>query len=257
MENMPDIYDMFPIYGEDDLFKDVNRHILPEDSMLEGIPGDYIMRTRYFSVGASAISVIRQVLQAQDRHISDVKRVLDYACGFGRVHRWLRVAFPRAVVRGVDADAPSVAGAKQLGVDAETLDLALNDDLGKFDLIWIGSLFTHLSYEESARTLKFLRRQLSPSGALIITTHGTDVVERINAGAPYGLETDGLKSLFETFKRTGWGYADYPDHDGYGISLSSPDVTMKLLSDCDMIPFFFRAKGWDKHQDVYACTPLD
>ena len=257
MDVAPDIYDIFPIYGEDDLFRDVERRILPEDSMLEGTRGDHIMRTRYFSVGASAIAVIREVLRAQVRTMNDVREVLDYACGYGRVHRWLRIAFPQAIVRGVDADAPSVAGANHLGFDAEILDLALKDDLGKFDLIWIGSLFTHLSYEESVRTLKFLRRQLSAGGALILTTHGSDVFERIRSGATYGLKSDGLKVLLQKFHETGWGYVDYPDQEGYGISLASPEVAMKLLLDCDMTPILFRAVGWDKHQDVYACAPTN
>lgn len=252
---MNDIYDVFPIYGQESEFKKVNRTILENDSMLDGNPSDILVRTRYFSVGASAISVIKEAIYAKEKELSEMKSIMDYACGFGRVHRWLRATFPNATVRGVDADAPSVEGARQLGFDTSTLDLALSQDLGVFDLIWVGSLFTHLSYDDSIRAVKYLRRQLSSDGILIVTMHGINVIEKIiSRSFNYGLDDNGISQLDKTYFSSGWGYADYPNNDGYGISVSRPDVVLKLLADCGLNPFFFREKGWDKHQDVYACT---
>lgn len=257
---MNDIYDVFPIYGQESEFKIINRTILENDSMLdstaEGSNSDILLRTRYFSVGASAISVIKEAIHAHGKELYEVKSIMDYACGFGRVHRWLRATFPSAAVSGVDADAASVEGARELGFDASTLDLSLTQDLGVFDLIWVGSLFTHLSYDESVRTMRYLRRQLSSDGILIVTMHGVDVVDKIvSRSVNYGLDSNGISHLAETYLSSGWGYADYPDQDGYGISVSRPDIALKLLPDCGLNPFFFRAKGWDRHQDVYACTP--
>ncbi len=186
----------------------------------------------------------------------DVKRVLDYACGYGRVLRWLRAAFPGAYIKGVDADRASAEGAALLGVETAHLDVTLSKGLGdKFDLIWVGSLFTHLMESETARILRYLRRHLSETGVVVFTTHGLDVAARVKAGErDYGLEVSGSEALLDGFSKVGYGYADYPLQSEYGISVVRPVVMSRIAIDRGLFPFMFRPMGWDNHQDVFACT---
>ena len=43
---------------------------------------------------------------------------------------------------------------------------------GKYDLIWCGSLVTHLDELAAINLLKFFHSHLSPDGLCIFTTHG-------------------------------------------------------------------------------------
>jgi SAM-dependent methyltransferase len=241
---------MSALYGQAALFERVSKQVLPTDSMYAGNP------VHYFSVGASAMAMIARALELADVPINSVERVLDYACGYGRVLRWLRAAFPNAYVKGVDANLPSVEAAAALNVDTEHLDISLSKRIGdKFDLIWIGSLFTHLTATETGRVIRYLRNHFSDNGILLCTTHGVDVINRIESGERnYGLDADGIATVIKSYKGTGYGYADYPRQLNYGISVARPVAMNQLITTSGLFPFMFRAQGWDNHQDVFACT---
>lgn len=240
------------LYGQNDIFPAVSREVDPSDSMANGDRG------HYFSVGASALTSIRLALDTLRVEHANVHRVLDYACGYGRVLRWLRAAFPEAYIKGVDADRASAEAASALvgNGEAAQLDIRLTESLGdSFDLIWVGSLFTHLNAIETTRVLRYLRSHLSPTGVLVFTTHGLDVFQRVKSGErTYELEPDGIEILLDGFDKTGYGYADYPLQSGYGISVTRPIVINRLAVDSGLFPFFFRPHHWDNHQDVFACT---
>lgn len=86
------------------IFPHVNKNVAPGDGML----GED--ESHYFAVGASAISCIRSAFLTAQKQRQSVKSVLDYACGYGRVLRWLKAEFPEARLLGVDAD-PKAASA--------------------------------------------------------------------------------------------------------------------------------------------------
>lgn len=238
------------MYGQDELFKSVSRTIIPSDSMFAQ------SESHYYSVGASAMSSIYLAMDLLNVKAGNVSRVLDYACGYGRVIRWLRAAFPEAYIKGVDADRASAEAAAALNVETAHLDTTLSQRLGdKFDLIWVGSLFTHLMSSETARILRYLRSHLKDTGIIVFTTHGLDVFERVKAGErTYELEPAGIEALLDGFTKVGYGYADYPLQSEYGISIARPVVINRLSVENGLFPFMFRPCGWDNHQDVFACT---
>jgi len=212
----------------------------------------------YFVVGASAISAIRDSLGAVGRSAPDVKRVLDYACGYGRVLRWLTAYFDRAEVIGVDADPKAASAASAAtGVETHKLDVSLAQPLGaNFDVIWVGSLFTHLPKSETSRVLGYLRAALAPTGIIVFTTHGRLVSRRLALRErDYGLREESISSLLEQVLNEGYGYADYPNQNGYGISVSTPSSIIQLIEDGGMSAVYFRDAGWANHQDVFASTP--
>gem|GEM_PF-2734259 len=57
--------------------------------MTQGNPDDY------FITGRSALQAVNHPLAAAHIPEKNVKRVLDYACGYGRVSRWLMAGFPQ------------------------------------------------------------------------------------------------------------------------------------------------------------------
>ncbi len=69
----------------------------------------------------------------------------------------------------------------------------------------------------------------------------------------YGLSEDAQQKVIREFHSKGYGYADYPNQSGDGIS----DVTHQRI--CELArgvggwdETLFLEHGWDNHQDVYV-----
>src|SRR5215470_6242471 len=126
-----------PMLGE----LEIIRTISPNERMA---PGD---KGHYFRVGLSALESIRVSLQAAGKSAADVRHILDLPCGHGRVLRYLKAGFPAAEITacdlmrdGVDFCA-STFGAVPVYSHDDPAKIPLGHNV--FDLIWVGSLFTH------------------------------------------------------------------------------------------------------------------
>lgn len=227
----------------------VNRTIDPKDGMSKG-KIDY-----YFVTGKSAMVAINKSLAAAGKSETEITRVIDYACGFGRVLRWLMAGFPQAKIIGFDVSAPSVKSAREtLGADARVLDPTLSARLDDpVDLIWVGSLFTHFSEAEAARVLRYLYDHLKPGGVIVLTTHGTLVVDRMRSRERvYNLDEAGVVELLRTYDLTDYGFAPYAGVQDYGISVVNEQKMTAMIKEAGMEPVFFEPAGWVKHQDVFG-----
>jgi SAM-dependent methyltransferase len=212
---------------------------------------------RYLKVGREAITAIQGMLKHRVAS-ADVASVLDYAGGYGRVTRWLVAAFPEAKVVTADTDVKAMEVARELfGVEAHVVDKDAPAPLGQFDLIWSGSLFTHLPPASAAATLRFLSSQLAPRGTLVFSTHGRFVARRVQQREKmYHLDDARCDALLDGYARTGFGYSDYPGQDGYGIALTSNACVLGLIEDAGLEAIGFSARGWCMHQDVWAAQKL-
>lgn len=199
----------------------VMQEISPLDGMYQG------NLLHYFNVGQSAIRWIRLALLAAGT--PDVKRILDLPCGFGRVLRVLRAEFPSAEIvacdlerEGVDFCA-EVFGATPVYSVTEPEQIPL---VGEFDLIWCGSLLTHLAADRWVLFLKRFESSLAAGGVVVFTTHGRGVADRMRRGdSAYGLRAEALNTVLQQFHSVGFGfqpYVDSSDSNNYGISVSSP-----------------------------------
>lgn len=229
----------------------VNRTIAEGDGMYS-----HASEKHYFVVGESAIENIFSALSAAGRSPSSVDRVLDYACGYGRVLRWLKVAFPSAKILGVDADPKAARSAQQaLGIPTQPLDITLSSPVsdGRFDLIWIGSLFTHLKAAETARVINFLARQLEPGGIIVFTTHGHLVANRLSSRERlYNLSEEAADGLLRELNETGYGFSPYKNLSDYGISVAYPKALFQMAFAAQLEPLTYISAGWASHQDVFA-----
>ena len=237
--------------GQYDIFQRLNREIAPGDGM--SISG----RKHYFVVGASALSNIQEAIRTAQLSPASVKRVLDYACGYGRVLRWLIAGLPHASILGVDTNPKAVKSAREtLGVETRQLDISLGTPIGgSFDLIWVGSLFTHLPRNEMLRVLYYLRDHLSAEGILIFTSHGPLVFNRLKERKRlYNLTERAVVEVISGYETTGYGFASYKGQSNYGISVISACAVISVLSELAFVPILYKAQGWAAHQDVYSCV---
>jgi len=224
----------------------------------DGMAKDTSLET-YLNTWQNALQSIVQSMHAARLAESSVSRVLDYACGYGRVLRWLQAGFPEADLLGVDIDRKAVASAAQtLGVSTRVLDPSLAEPLDKpFDLIWVGSLFTHLPETEAERVFKYLNAHLSSRGVLVFTAHGYFVERRLREREKtYNLPESRVVQILQDFDKGKFAFAPYEQFDHYGISISAPHSVVSMLQRAGLTPVYFHARGWANHQDTYGCVKI-
>jgi SAM-dependent methyltransferase len=211
----------------------------------------------YFLWGDSAVRCIQLAMDAVGKR--DIASILDFPCGHGRVLRTLKAAYPSASLTACDLDRDGVDfcekafGARGIYSDD---DLGAVELGGGFDLIWVGSLFTHLPEARWPAFLSFLLGRLAPGGLLVFTTHGRWYAERIREGASPlgGVSQEAQLEMLRGFEGTGFGFAGYPQRDAYGLSLSAPHMVASQLEQLHGIRLvLYLERGWRGHQDVVAC----
>lgn len=226
--------------------------ISPNDTMFGSNPNS----SYYFSTGQSALRCIKLAMLGAGT--GEPRRILDLPSGHGRILRALKAAFPQAELTACDINRDGVDFCAQaLGAipvysheDPDDIEL-----MGTFDLIFCGSLFTHLDADRWPGFLELFHSHLSSGGLLVFTTHGRFVVERLRSGeVDYGLGADFVTSLVTEFDQgNGFGYRDYPSYPGFGFSLTSPGWLCARLWELPGLQLVsFTERGWNQHQDVVA-----
>jgi SAM-dependent methyltransferase len=230
------------------LLNQVETRISPGDGMYTG------NGAHYFKVGLSAIDCIEAAIDAAG--LASVRRVLDLPCGHGRVLRFLIQRFPEARFSAADLDRKGVDFCVRT-FDAEgvysQLDLTDFSLDRQFDLIWCGSLVTHLDATGIRDLLAFFVRHLLPGGLLVFTTHGERMIQlMLNRKFNYGIANENIPLLIDSYRQNGFGFADYPGASGYGVSVTTPEWIRAETRKLDLNEVYFREHGWDDHQDVYG-----
>ena len=213
----------------------------------------------YFSVGLDGLRAILNVLTLGN--VRSVVSILDLPCGHGRVGRYLRSAFPKAEMTfcdvnrsGVDYCARTFSGT---GVYSRT-ELGQVDLGRKFDLIWVGSLFTHIDYRRYKNWMEFLAGQLAPNGVLVVTLHGPGAIQFATKYPMMNQER--WNSVLSQYLLTGFGYADYgtEDLEGYGISLGKVSKTAEIVENIPGVRLLsYTERGWGDNHDVVAIQKYD
>ena len=129
----------------------------------------------------------------------------------------------------------------------------------EYDLIFCGSLLTHLPRRQAIDVLELIGRSLSPTGVAVVTLHGrrSDFLQA--TGSKYLPD-----SRYRTAKRvatlTGYGFVNYqPEFRNrvfnkqrrYGIALTRAWWTLRTVYRLDDVRILgYSEMAWDDHQDV-------
>jgi SAM-dependent methyltransferase len=242
------------------LLRTVDTAISPEDTMwLAG-------RDRYFRVGLDAIRCIDAACASSG--VSTPARILDMPSGAGRVLRFIARRFPDAELTACDIFEDEITFcARRFGAhpvlsspDFDSLELP-----GTFELIWSGSLVTHLDAGGTDAFLRLCRRHVSPGGVVVVTTHGEEVAGRVpNDPGFYGLDDKQAEAVVSQYRREGAGFVAYsdphePQQAGYspesapwGVSLMSREWVRSVAHRAGLRELHFAERDWNAHQDVFA-----
>lgn len=240
--------EMEQFYGQQ-----INQTISPKDEMYNSD-----MR-HYLRVAYSGLRSINLSLLVAGAPIPN--SILDIPCGHGRMLRLLKVAFPQGefTVADLDRDAVDFCAAnfdaKAVYSSPEPAQINLSRT---FDLLWCGSLLTHLRADRWLNFLEFFCARLNPGGVAVFTTHGLVTADWLSTKHYlYGLQPVVAEQLLTEYEATGFGYADYGAEGGYGVSLSSTAWVCEQLAKVagwQLVAYF--PKAWDDHQDVWACQRI-
>jgi SAM-dependent methyltransferase len=152
----------------------------------------YALRS-YLTVGEQNVRELEDALADADRPLPQVRSFLEFACGHGRMTRFLvhRIERSRITVSDINPSAVAFTCATfgVVGFTSVEDPADLRHDR-RYEVIFAGSLFTHLSFAHWGAWLQCLYSLLTESGLLIFSTHGPGVLDDI-----YG---DGWKSQTET-----------------------------------------------------------
>jgi trans-aconitate methyltransferase len=226
----------------------VDRRVAAGDTMYMGND------QHYFDVAASALKAMLLAVEAAGR--GTPRRILDFGCGYGRVMRAMRAAFPDAELLAFDVDAGGVAhcaaafGARPIGAEKDQGQLA---DVRDVDLLWCGSVLTHLDAAKWPALLGQWAEMLAQGGIAVVTTHGRAAAGRLEHAYDYCLAAEARAAVLRSYRAQGFGYHDLPGHHGYGLSMSSASWVLQQVARVPGLRVIGYAEaGWDGHQDVLS-----
>jgi SAM-dependent methyltransferase len=242
------------------IYMDINSYLNSLESRinLDIMPGDHMMNVanaaHYYSVGRSALRCVLGTL-CLSRLQKTPTRILDFACGSGRVTRWLKAAFPDASIVCVDLRMDSLDFLRDtFGVQTvqSIHDFEKIEFDEPFDLIWSGSLVTHLPSLQTEKFLSSCSSWLSPNGVAAVTFCGHEVVRRMLSGTSKYVRSEDVPALLDGFATTGYGYVDYPGREGVGLSVIEPEWLLARMKTMNCAVSAVGEAVWDNHQDLIS-----
>ena len=209
--------------------------------------------SHYFSVGYEALwNVIQSMLGTG---MTEPQYILDYPSGFGRVTRYLRAAFPDTEIHIGDTGSEAVDYCVDTyhAKNIDIIDWAKTTSTNQYDVIFSGTLLTHLPEEDGVKLLTMLSERLKINGLLIIACSGRKGLldEQVHFNREIFTSLENLVMLTRSYYNGHYAFINYPEQSGYGrsyIPLSWFHNYIQLHPHLSITRFAER--GWDDNLDV-------
>jgi len=206
----------------------------------------------YFACGESALRVLQSAISLSGVPLPG--SILDFGAGAGRVTRWLKGAFPDSRIHARDVRPQDMEFLRSsMGVESATVDpdVDLLELPGGQDLIWVGSVVTHLAERRTRTLVQKLLAACNPGGLLAVSFHGRYAIERQDRGGFRYIHDEGWHEILSGYSSGGYGYADYEGQVGYGISVCSAPWFVQFAQSLDAVTVVLLSeRAWDGHHDV-------
>lgn len=199
----------------------------------------------YFEAGKECFKSIENIILSSGRSLSEIGSYLDFACGYGRVTRFLvqELESSKVWVSDIYKDAVDFQK-KYFGVNgfySETEPSKVNFPM-KYEVIYVGSLFSHLPESRFEEWLLTLYNTLEENGILIFSTHG-------NSLCPPAIKTDPSGFTF-------WHGSESRSlsTEEYGSTFVTRDWVERLAKKLGISNISFLEKGLAGYQDIYVAA---
>lgn len=205
----------------------------------------------YYSIGLNGLNTIRRVLSSAKGNDQISGKILDFAGGYGRVTRFLSGYYGKDNIHCSDVKQDAVQfQVKNFGVTGHLSYFNPDDFLihDKYEVIFAGSLFSHLNESLFVRWLEKLLKLLNSKGILIFSVHDMSMYSSgYSENFKYVENNEDLP--FSIIKETIQNVKDY------GISFVKEkfvkDTVQNINKDYTCIRY---AKSFGGIQDVYVVT---
>jgi SAM-dependent methyltransferase len=225
-----------------------------DDQMLASDAADRVRH--YLDDACDALANLEASLIACGMRWNEVTSCLDLPSGYGRVTRWLAQRLPPHAITAADVDRQAVRfcaaefGVRPLVAPRDVRALRLPP---VYDLVFTGSLLTHLPAAHGLLLVAALVRGLAPGGVLVLTTQGASCLRHLDI---YGAHFARAECHYrDGLAVEGVAYLDYPGRRGYGVTLHAESAFRQALLDgfgATVTLARFAPRGWDRHQDVWT-----
>ena len=231
------------------------------DEMWNGLGKDQAeyARLHYLYGGRSALKCTVDALLAAD--VALPKAILDFPCAHGRAARFFSVAFPESELWSGDLNIEGVDFCvKHFNAKPfySSPDLSTVIFPRKFDLIWCGSLASHLPEAQCKALFHLLLGSLEPDGILCITTCGRgmqwaheNVFKTIDEPAYRKICAD-LEAGPFGFAPYNYQYGRYDEPEKYGMAFLYPSWIQTNVLGPSIQVLHMREKAWHGAQDVWC-----
>ena len=156
----------------------------------------------FLNSGRVDVDKMKKILDSVGFRIQAGHRVLDLGCASGRMIRWLNDFADQCEIWGVDISAEHIIWCQQylsppFNFAAVTTSPHLPFEDGHFDLIYCGSVFTHIADLADAWLLE-LKRIARPGGRLYVTVHDRHTADLI---MNHPGKNDSLRNLLLSYNK--------------------------------------------------------
>ena len=140
----------------------------------------------YLDTGKRMRDVIKQIVEWGFGGFDNLSSLMDFACGYGRVTRFLVQDMPAGRIWASDIYSDAVGfQVEQFGVNGVVSAVKPENynNANRYDFIFVASLFSHLPEKTFHSWLKKLYSLLSPTGLLVFSVHDIELKpQRLKAG---------------------------------------------------------------------------
>ncbi|MHB1535742.1 MAG: class I SAM-dependent methyltransferase [Acidimicrobiales bacterium] len=184
---------------------------------------------------------------------------LDLGCGYGRVLRHLVVDLPSVHWTAADVDRSAVRFCRrEFGVAGVVCSGVMNETRfpeAPFDVVWMGSLLTHLPPAAAQDMWALLRANMHSGGLLALSTHGPACLDHIEDLVPNGSKQAGR--LSSDLAVSGVAYVRYPHYRRieYGLAFHTTEAVASQVRHVfgpgtELLTV--QPRGWLEMQDLYV-----
>jgi hypothetical protein len=119
-----------------------------------------------------------------------------------------------------------------------------------YDLVWVGSVVTHLAESATRHLLEKLMNACNPGGLVAFSFHGASLVGKRDADLYLPHDNGGWQQVAPQIEQTGYGYVDYVGQVGYGCSFCTHEWIVALAREMSAKLILLSERAWDDHHDV-------
>ncbi|UTF58838.1 class I SAM-dependent methyltransferase [Gilvimarinus sp. DA14] len=228
----------------------LNTHIYAGDQMLDHSLKHHndanAATSQYYNVALQQFNTVRQILELTHIMREPAFKFLDFACGYGRLIRFLSEMVEKEKVTGADIQKNATEFVEQEFGVKTLVSYPCPDDFKpgeQYQVIWVASLFSHLPKALFKQWLTRLAELLAPNGILCFSVHDAALLQ----GTRNFSEEEGFLYLPESEN------ADL-DTSIYGNTFVNEQFVLSTIHDvCGEARTTFRLpKGLAHEQDVYV-----